>query len=549
MSHVASPATFVDRVVLQNRLFGKLSEMFAAEVPLYDKSLVVNQVCNRAICDLFTLLYPDFQIDDAGIVETSGERHGAIRIGRRDEYRWMGRLFACFAMEPHNFYDMSSIGAKSQPIIATAFRSRFHPEHRVFCSLLLTDFFDPRTRARIEDLVSRRQVVSPTAQSLIECSEQNGGLTESEAEALIQECTASIFKWTGEAYDYHLYRELCAAGAKIAADIACFQSHHLNHLTPNTFCIDVYTSAMKFCLGEILTDQLQERLELAFARLTAQTDHQALSLLFRSITPETCAGLVRRWPAPEKIQAIVDGLLARLAQPDLVLTRLNHSGFKDATEGPSQDTPVLLRQDAYKALSEPVTFHNPDGSTVAASHTARFGEIEQRAYATTGNGRKLYDSCLVEAERLLSQSQLPISDWRGREALYASAFAAFPKTLPELYRQGLVYVRYSATAAGLQAAGRISTDNLQELLDLGYVRYAGQRYEDFLPISAAGIFASNLNQYGTASTAETRPVYQQADLEAILGRPIIDANGQYAEIEKQSLAETYHHLRLAQRMA
>ncbi|MDP1560165.1 MAG: DUF1338 family protein [Pirellulaceae bacterium] len=549
MSHIASPEIFVDRVVLQNRLFGKLSEMFAAEVPLYDKSLVVNQVCNRALCDLFSLLYPEFQIDDAGIVETSGERHGAIRIGRRDEYRWMGRLFACFAMEPHNFYDMSSIGAKSQPIIATAFRSRFYPEHRVFCSLLLTDFFDARTRARIEDLVSRRQAVSPEAQSLIECSEQNGGLTESEAETLIHECTASIFKWTGEAYDYDLYRELCGAGAKIAADIACFQSHHLNHLTPNTFCIDVYTSAMKFCLGEILTEQLQQRLELAFARLAAQTDHHALSLLFRSVSSETCAGLVRRWPAPEEIQSVVDRLLARLAQPDLVLTRLNHSGFKDATEGPSQDTPVLLRQDAYKALSEPVKFHNPDGGTVAASHTARFGEIEQRSYATTSAGRQLYDSCLAESERLLSQSQLPASDWRGREALYASAFAAFPKTLPELYRQGLVYVRYSATTAGLQAAGHISTDNLQELLDLGYVLYEGQRYEDFLPISAAGIFASNLNQYGTASTAETRPVYQQADLEAILGRPIIDANLQYAEIEKQSLAETYHHLRLAQRMA
>ena len=88
MSSVASPNQIVDRVTLQNQLFGKLSEMFAAEVPLYDKSLVVNQVCNRAICDLFTLLYPDFQIDDAAIVETSGERHGAIRIGRRDEYRW-----------------------------------------------------------------------------------------------------------------------------------------------------------------------------------------------------------------------------------------------------------------------------------------------------------------------------------------------------------------------------------------------------------------------------------------------------------------------------
>jgi uncharacterized glyoxalase superfamily metalloenzyme YdcJ len=549
MSLGMSSSTIVDQVQLQNRLFAKLSEMFAAEVPLYDKSLVVNQICNRALCDLFSLLYPKFQIDDAGIVETSGERHGAIRIGRRDEYRWMGRLFACFAMEPHNFYDMSSIGAKSQPIIATAFRSRVHPEHRVFCSLLLTDFFDVRTKARIEDLVSRRQVVSPQAQTLIERSEQNGGLTESEATTLIHECTTRIFKWTGEAYDFDLYRELCESGLKIAADIACFQSHHLNHLTPNTFGIDVYTSAMKFCLGEILTDQLQERLELAFDRLVAQTDHQTLRLLFRHLSGEQCESLERRVPSAAEVRNLIEGLMGRLAQNDLVLTRLNHSGFKDATEGPSQDTPVLLRQDAYKALSEPVVFHNPDGSSVAASHTARFGEIEQRQYATTIAGRHRYDACLAEAERLLSHSQLPANDWRGREALYASAFAAFPKTLPELYRQGLVFVRYSPTVAGIAAAGRIATNDLNELIALGYVRFEGQRYEDFLPISAAGIFASNLNQYGTTSTAATRPTYQQADLEAILGREIIDATSQYADIESQSLAETYRQLQVAQRMA
>ena len=34
---------------------------------------------------------------------------------------------------------------------------------------------------------------------------------------------------------------------------------------------------------------------------------------------------------------------------------------------------------------------------------------------------------------------------------------------------------------------------------------AGLRYEDFLPISAAGIFASNLGQYGTKSTAAAKP--------------------------------------------
>ena len=57
-------------------------------------------------------------------------------------------------MEPHSYYDMTKVGAKSQPIVATAFRSRLNPEHRVFCSLLMTDYFDPVTRGRIEALSS-----------------------------------------------------------------------------------------------------------------------------------------------------------------------------------------------------------------------------------------------------------------------------------------------------------------------------------------------------------------------------------------------------------
>ena len=62
-----------------------------------------------------------------------------------------------------------------------------------------------------------------------------------------------------------------------------------------------------------------------------------------------------------------------------------------------------------------------------------------------------------------------------------------------------------------------------KLVELGFVEYEGQRYEDFLPVSAAGIFASNLQQYGTKSTAHVRPTYSQAQLEEILGKRIIDS--------------------------
>jgi uncharacterized glyoxalase superfamily metalloenzyme YdcJ len=251
MTTFATGSTVANKIDMQNRLFASLSAMFGKEVPLYDKSLAVNKACNQAVCGLLAALHQGFSMSDEELDRTSGERHGAIRIGRPDEYRWIGRLFACFAMEPHNFYDMTNVGAKSQPIIATAFRSTLRPEHRVFSSVLMTDYFDHATRARIEGLVGTRTVFSDRAKQLIEKSEKNGGLDWTDAEALIKECTDRIFKWTGKARDHALYKELSAAGFKIAADISCFQSHHLNHLTPNTFCMDLYTAAMKHCLGEV----------------------------------------------------------------------------------------------------------------------------------------------------------------------------------------------------------------------------------------------------------------------------------------------------------
>ena len=146
---------FADRREMQNTLFAELSRMFGKEVPLYDRSLAVNAETNKAVCALVELLHRGFRISPGQLERTSGERHGAIRIGRPDEYRWVARFFGVFGMEPHNFYDMTAIGSKSQPIIATAFRSVHRPEHRVFTSLLMTDYFDDATRARRTPRASR----------------------------------------------------------------------------------------------------------------------------------------------------------------------------------------------------------------------------------------------------------------------------------------------------------------------------------------------------------------------------------------------------------
>ncbi|MFZ4467227.1 MAG: 2-oxoadipate dioxygenase/decarboxylase family protein, partial [Phycisphaerales bacterium] len=230
---------FANPVELQNRLFSRLSAMFGREVPLYDRALAVNEATNRVVCDLVARLHRGFSMSPEQLERTSGERHGAIRIGRPDEYRWIARFFGVFGMEPHNFYDMTAIGSKSQPIIATAFRSTLRPEHRVFTSLLMTDYFDDATRARIEEVLAKRQVFSERARELVERAERDGGLSSEDGDALIAEATGRIFRWTGTATDHRLYKELSDAGFKIAADIACFHAHHLNHLTPNTLLMDL----------------------------------------------------------------------------------------------------------------------------------------------------------------------------------------------------------------------------------------------------------------------------------------------------------------------
>ena len=533
------PEVFADRVEMQNRLFAELSALFAREVPMYDRSLLVNRACNRAVCDLVGRLHRGFEVDDAQLDRTSGERHGAIRIGRPDEYRWIGRFFGCFAMEPHNFYDMTAVGSKSQPIIATAFRSTVRPEHRVFTSLLMTDYFDPQTRARIEALLAGREVFSARARELVERCERQGGLSREDFDALIGEATGRIFRWTGRARDHALYEHLCRTGFKIAADIACFESHHLNHLTPNTFCMDLFTAAMKRCLGELDEQAFRARATVALGRLVKAADRDWLRLHFKHLSHAEIDSYQPGAAGAPEAAAVVEALAAVLRGEAYDLTRLKHAGYKDFTEGPSEDTPILLRQDAYKALTEPVRFTETDGSVVDTVHTARFGEIEERGYATTAKGRALYDRCLAEADAMRERDpKLPTRDFAAYEAAYAKPFAPFPKSLGALLEAGLVFGRFAPTPAGLAAKGTLRTADILGLVRQGHAQVEGLRYEDFLPVSAAGIFASNLNQYGTQSTAAVKPTYSQTQLEAILGRPIVDSTAAYRAMEAASVLAT-----------
>ena len=127
---------------------------------------------------------------------------------------------------------------------------------------------------------------------------------------------------------------------------------------------------------------------------------------------------------------------------------------KAVIEGPPRrNCDILLRQTSFKALEEPIAFTDAAG-TKAGTHTARFGEIEQRGVALTAKGRALYDRLLasVRGEVQVGASGAKAGDY-GVEL--AGRFKALPDGWDELRREGLAFFHYSATPEGLAAKGQL----------------------------------------------------------------------------------------------
>lgn len=203
---------------------------------------------------------------------------------------------------------------------------------------------------------------------------------------------------------------------------------------------------------------------------------------------------------------------------------------KAVIEGPpTRKCPILLRQTSFKALEEPVDFKQGD-AWVPGSHTARFGEIEQRGVALTPKGRALYDSLLTESRK----HARPAADGSNAAeymAALSGVFAAFPDDWASLRSEGLAYFTYSLTDKGLASEG-VATDDPGALLAQGLVRFDPIVYEDFLPVSAAGIFQSNLGD-GAAQDFVASPNQQR--FEADLGASVLNEFDHYAAIESASL--------------
>jgi uncharacterized glyoxalase superfamily metalloenzyme YdcJ len=179
----------------------------------------------------------------------------------------------------------------------------------------------------------------------------------------------------------------------------------------------------------------------------------------------------------------INHLTPRVLDIDELYRRMEARGIRmiDRIQGPPRTGPgrpdVLLRQTSFRALAEPRSFREPDGSVVPGDLSVRFGEVEQRGVALTPAGRERYD---------------------------AEGMDGLPSTDAELDAADLAYYVRDADGALVPIV-----------------------YEDFLPKSAAGIFASNLTGQGRADASRRAAARDAAWMQDVLGRTLHDPYALY----------------------
>jgi len=460
---------FISPHSIRTKFSSAMSAMYRSEVPTYGTLLDMVADINHSTLSSDPVLYRSMEV--TGLLDRlSEERHGAIRLGKASELSMMRRIFAIMGMESVGYYDLSPAGI---PVHSTAFRPvadedlQINP-FRIFTSLLRLDLIEDKDLSKAATkVVEKRDIFTEGVKELVIKAENDGGLTEVEANTFIIEALET-FRWHDQAsVSNAMYNKLHDAH-RLIADVVSFKGPHINHLTPCTLDIDRVQSEMPK----------------------------------KSITPK----------------AVVEG-------------------------PPTRKCPVLLRQTSFKALNEKVSFPEDGGVWQEGSHTARFGEIEQRGCALTPKGRKLYDQLLGKARATVS----PAADGSNATDYMKNlkeVFADFPDTYAEMRDQGLAYFRYSLTRKGKEVANAGCTSgSLGDMIKENLVRFDPLTYEDFLPVSAAGIFQSNLGD-NSAQGFEESP--NQKLFEEQLGARVISEFGLYEETETQSKTSCLNALQSVQ---
>ena len=461
--------TFINSDAIRHEFSMAMSAMYQTEVPLYGDLLDLVAEVNTEVLTK----HPEIkeQLEHTGEIDRlSMERHGAIRLGTADELSMMRRLFAVMGMHPVGYYDLAPAGV---PVHSTAFRAidaqaLNQSPFRVFTSLLRLDL--------IADEALKQEASNALFNRNIFTDNVVSLIKRFEEQGgLTSEEGEQFIKEALETFRWHdktpVSKELYQRLLEqhgLIADVVGFKGPHINHLTPRTLDIDTVQQGM------------QEK----------------------GIPPK----------------AIIEG-------------------------PPKRDCPILLRQTSFKALEEAVSFKNPNGEYEQGHHTARFGEIEQRGVALTPKGRALYDQLLSQARNQLGAT--PNEDNASQYyQILESAFEAFPDDYHAMHNEELAYFYYqpvdnaadiSSAMLGLERVDVQTVDSKQvvnALIEKGAIRIEPIVYEDFLPVSAAGIFQSNLQQDKQSNYDGNS---NKHEFEQALGASIHDELALYKDIQAQSL--------------
>lgn len=227
----------------------------------------------------------------------------------------------------------------------------------------------------------------------------------------------------------------------------------------------------------------------------------------------------------------INHLTPRTLDIDEVQRRMPEVGIdpKAVIEGPPRRAcPILLRQTSFKALQEPIAFTGNE----RGEHTARFGEIEQRGIALTRRGRQIYDSLLNS-----SRENGAATNNEAHQAKLAEVFREFPDNHTVMRREGLAFYCYRAVPERVMGA---DTSDIEALISCGALIATPMVYEDFLPVSAAGIFQSNL---GGCAYDEYQNQSRQSQFEKALGVSVIDEIELYQLHQEASLESALSKLK------
>ncbi len=221
----------------------------------------------------------------------------------------------------------------------------------------------------------------------------------------------------------------------------------------------------------------------------------------------------------------INHLTPRVLDIDDLYRRMSDLGIAmiDEIQGPPrwQGPDLLLRQTSFKAMAEPRRFREADGSVVDGTLSVRFGEVEQRGIALTQAGRDLYDRLVVEVDER--------SAGRSADERHDVLVAVWQQHLPDseagLAEAGLAWFEYRVADPGTPPPASAS---VPELLASGHLVADPIVYEDFLPRSAAGIFASNLDNAGSRDASREGSHRDERWLSEAMGRRVHDPMALYA---------------------